>query len=636
MHDPEQAQKLFFAALEAQNRGDPREAEPLYRQALALAPERPSILNNLATVLQQQGKFADALPFCKRLAAVMPDDAGTWITCGNAESGLAQPEQALASYNRALALAPGHPQALINRARVFSDLDRPQDAISDYRRALADSPSNPDILAGLSGALLATGQPEPALDAAREAMAAESAHVPAFWNGGCALTRMGRHAEALECLDHAVALSPQEARLLRDRGSAHMALHQYAQALSDFSRALDLQPQDPVILCYKANALVGLGQAEEALVLCEQAALLRPDEANVYLSRGNALTALGRGAEALQNFTHARALAPQEANPAWNEALCRLHGGDFRRGWPLYAEGWRSGQRGAVKPQFTKPEWDGRFVEGTLLAWGEQGIGDQILHAGMLDALQERARHLKAAVDARLIPLMRRSFPRIEFLPRAGLPHAGDYDCQIPFGDLGAHFRNDWADFPAHRPAYLRADAARAAALRKSLNPRNEWLCGISWRSANPALGTFKSLALDDFSRLVAEPGVRCVDLQYGDTADERQRLKTARGLELRHVEDIDNYHDIDALAALIDACDLVISVSNTTVHLAGALGKPVLVLLPHAQGRLWYWHEGRDTSPWYPGCTLLRQNVAGDWNGVLQAAHQALRSMIKNINKNN
>lgn len=630
MRDLEQAQALFFAALEAQNKSDPSAAEALYRQALVLAPDRPSILNNLATVMHQQGKYAESAPLCERLTATHPEDAGAWVTLGNAQSGLGQTEQALISYNRALALSPGHLQALTNRARVLGDQGRTQEAIADYRLALTSAPGDPVLLASLSGELLIAGELESALETARQATVGNPQNSAAFWNCGCALTRLGRHAEALEALDRAARLSPQEARILRECGTVHITMQQYVHALTDFDRSLHLDATDPLTLCYKANALVGLGQPEEALAVCDQAAALRHDEANVYLSRGNAFSALGRTAEALQNFKHAHALAPEHANPVWNEALCRLLAGDFKQGWALYARGWDSGQRGAGKPRFEKPDWDGAVIKGTLLAWGEQGIGDQILHAGMLEELQGRARRLMAAVDARLIPLMQRSFPQIEFLPRADLALATGYDCQVAFGDLGAHFRNDWQDFPQNRPAYLHADAVHSRALRELLNPRGELLCGISWRSANPALGGFKSLALDDFSALIAESGVRFVDLQYGDTAEERHSLKTKHALELHHVEDIDNFHDIDALAALINACDLIISVSNTTVHLAGALGKPALVLLPHAQGRLWYWHEVRETSPWYPSCTLLRQPVAGDWGTVLRAAHRLLKAGLK------
>lgn len=531
MTTPEKAKELFFAALDAQNRKQFDAAEQLYREALVLAPERPSILNNLATVLQYQGRYAEALKCCERLLVISPEDPGARNNLGNVLAALGRHDEALLQFEHALRI-------------------------------------NPDFLDALA-------------------------------SRGWMLAELGRHAEALNDTRRAAALAPDRA---------------------DFQSRL-------------GNVLVQAQQPDAAICACDRALAIDPQCADAYQNRGNARLLLGRYTDALLDFASAQALLPDHPYPRWNEALCRLLLGDFERGWTNFSRGWEIGQRGKNKPQFTQPVWDGARVEGTLLVWGEQGIGDQILFGSMLEQMRPFAQRLIVAVDPRLVPLMQRSYPDMSFVSRYDLPGLSGFDMQVAMGDLGVHLRRSWDSFPVHRNAFLTADADRTQQLRKRLSTGGKLICGISWRSTNAAVGGLKSMALADLSGILAIPGVKCVDLQYGDTAQERSALLRDTGLELAHFEDIDNFHDVDELASLIDACDIVVSVSNTTVHLAGALGKPTMVMLPYALGRIWYWHEKRDRSPWYPACRLVRQTVSGEWGPVIAAATAAVQLAVENNN---
>jgi ADP-heptose:LPS heptosyltransferase len=152
-------------------------------------------------------------------------------------------------------------------------------------------------------------------------------------------------------------------------------------------------------------------------------------------------------------------------------------------------------------------------------------------------------------------------------------------------------------------------------------------LCGLSWRSAAPKVGTAKSIALRDLSPLLELEGIQFVDLQYGDTVAERQTVQAATGVEVLHVDTVDNRQDLDGLAALISACDVVVTISNTTAHLAGALGIPTLLMLPTGVARHWYWHEGRVDSPWYPSIKIFRQRAVADWSGVFAEVREELQA---------
>ena len=185
-------------------------------------------------------------------------------------------------------------------------------------------------------------------------------------------------------------------------------------------------------------------------------------------------------------------------------------------------------------------------------------------------------------------------------------------------------------DFLRQRSAYLKADPVRTAALRNAIAPEHQRIVGLSWYSRNAEYGTQKTLSLDRLAPLLAMPGVRFVDLQYGDTTRERDDILRRTGVEISRIASVDNWKDIDGFAALVNACDLVITISNTTAHIAGAMGKDVLLMLPHSKGRFWYWQAERDDSLFYPGMQIFRQHVSGDWSPVIDRVCAAAAAALK------
>ncbi len=193
----------------------------------------------------------------------------------------------------------------------------------------------------------------------------------------------------------------------------------------------------------------------------------------------------------------------------------------------------------------------------------------------------------------------------------------------LALGSAGRYLRRSLADFPQRTGGYLLADAARIAHLRSQIARGGFRTIGLAWHSINPIVGKDRSIALERLRPVLHMPGCRFVDLQYGDTQQEREDLEGRHGLRIEHLSEIDNYRDIDGLAALIGTCDLVITIDNTTVHLAGALGKPTWLLLPFAAD--WRWLLNRDDTPWYSTVRLFRQPRADDWESVLQKVARTL-----------
>ena len=237
----------------------------------------------------------------------------------------------------------------------------------------------------------------------------------------------------------------------------------------------------------------------------------------------------------------------------------------------------------------------------------------------MLADLAKQVPNASVCIDPRLIPLFSRSFPTLKFIGPSEV-YTQPFDAQIQLGSLGRLYRKNQTDLAKVTSPYLHADALVSSQLNTQLKRGNRLLCGISWNSKNADHGEGKSLNLEALLPVLTTPGVDFVDLQYGDTEEERAALQAKHGVHLYKQADIDNHDDIDGLASLIDACDIVVTVSNTTAHLAAALGKPVIVMLPNDDALFWYWHRNSVTTPWYPTVRLFRRSDTGRWEDVIDS----------------
>jgi len=471
---------------------------------------------------------------------------------------------------------------------------------------------------------------EEALSCFDRAIALDPAYAMAHCNRAAVLLDMRRPEAALRACEAALALNPRYAAAHYNRGNALRNLDRPAAAIESYDRALALRPDLAMAHNNRGTVLRDLDRPAEALASLDAALALDPAYARAHYNRGSVLEDQGRSAEAVASYDRAIALRPDYADAHASRATTLLAAGRLAEGWEDHEWRWRGTLRSTPPRPFRHALWDGRPVErGAVLLWGEQGVGDVILHAGLIPEALARMRRGILECDRRLVGLLGRSFPGLEVVPARDPPDgrtaAADIAWQSPLGSLPRWFRRGVADFPARR-AYLLADRTRAESLRARYRAGSGGLCvGIAWRSRNLSIGRAKTTALSDWAPILRTPGVTFVNLQYGDCAAELAETAAALGVTVRHDETIDPLADLDGFAAQVAAMDLVISVSNTTVHVAGALGKPAWVLLPGGRGLLWYWFRDREDSPWYPSLRLFRQPAAGDWAPVVARIAAAL-----------
>ncbi|NDD54644.1 tetratricopeptide repeat protein, partial [bacterium] len=343
-----------------------------------------------------------------------------------------------------------------------------------------------------------------------------------------------------------------------------------------------------------------------------------PAVAPSLVQRGRCHWEMHRWDEALKDFQRAVQIDPQDCNAAWTLGLLYLQLNNFEKGWPLYEQRWKSKSFKAVPLNTTKPQYD-LSKTGRVLVWPEQGLGDQIIYASLLNALAERA-EVTVMVDSRLIPPLSRAMPHIKFMaydPNTKEPH----DYHIPLASLGSLFIQSMDDIHSSvSAAYMAADPERTKKFAEILEiGEQDKLIGLSWMSHAPVVGKHKSCTLEDLEPILAwgkANGYKFIGLDYVGTP--------------QHPDVIDPYClnmfiDIGGVCALIERCAFLVSVSNVNVHYAGAMGMPVYLL---DANKLWYWNNRHDKySYWYPSVSVYpREHVHASWNLPVRAILEDIR----------
>lgn len=491
-------------------------------------------------------------------------------------------------YKRILLTRPGHAGALFQRGAIAVQGGAVEAGLALIRRAVALAPRDAALRSELGNLLIGLGRPE----------------------------------EALGVLDEALALAPEEPALLNDRGNALVALARWTEALAAFEAACALAPSQPILQSNRGNALLMLGREAEALAIQDESVAADAANPQLRLNRAFALAAVGRQEEALAELDAGLKLAPDNPDLAWNRALILLQLGRFDEGWPAY-EARKRKQNAVGSAHADAQAWDGEgeIAGRTVLLHWEQGFGDTIQMARYAKVARSLGADVVLQVQNPLKTLLEGLDPEIRVIGEDEATPA--YDLHVPLMSLPLALRSQVKGIPAE-PSYLSADPARTAAFVERLGPKGSRpRAGLVWRGAPGHMNDLKrSLPREMLERLLGLD-LEWVSLQKGLDADERALLE-ARGVRMLDAE----LADFADTAAAIMALDLVISVDTSVVHLAGALGRPVHVLLPFDPD--WRWQLRRSDSPWYPSARLVRQPRPGDWASAIADLETSLGASLR------
>lgn len=403
-------------------------------------------------------------------------------------------------------------------------------------------------------------------------------------------------------------------RIKQDQGDLNAAEDLYRRAVSVAPDSAFAHLNLGVVHVLRANEVVAAAEFEKTLQLEPDLAPARFNLAGVYQREGRLEDALTLLSGILEKH-------PDDISAILAKVPLLFELGQLDSAWEHY------NRRYELDQSLRTPLWRGENIKNKkVFLCHEQGLGEQIMFASMVPDLLGQGAALTIEVEPRLASLFTRSFPSIAVLswqkPRHPNVLSGSFDMYAPIGNAGAWMRNAFNKFPQHC-GYLKPDPSRAAALRakyqKAAGARR--LAGLSWHSSSALFGRDKSVPPADLAPLLNRDDVLWVNLQHGAAAQD-----IGCGPLLRD-PDIDPLADLDGFAAQIEALDFVVSVSNTTAHLAGALGKPVYVMLPKTKNRHWYWFPGRAPNPWYSSLKPFVQETEGVWTDVVAAVDRNLGS---------
>jgi len=457
-----------------------------------------------------------------------------------------------------------------------------------------------------------------------EALNLMGAIAQAHSHKGIGLGQQGKRAEAIEQFQQAIALEPKQARhhiglaiVLQEQGLIDEAITHYQQALAQQARI-------PLIYNNLAIAQEKQGKIDLALSNIKQAIALQPNYIEAHFNHGNILSNIGQTAEAIQAYQQAIHHKPDYPEPHITLGRLLLQQGKLKQGFAEFEWRWQIEPFAHEKAYYPvhRPQWDGTPLKGrTILLYCEQGLGGAIQFIRYVPLIQQQ--NGRILVECRK-PLLRlfSTVPAIAQLIERGTPRP-HFHLQASLMSLPHIFGTTLDTIPAQTP-YLQSQPP-SAALKHLLARTATQKIGIAWRTS-PTSDTAKDRActLSDFLPLLELSGIAFYILQKG-----QQKASIAQlGFRDKNLIDLDaELQDLADTAAAMQQLDLIITVDTAVAHLAGALGKPVWVLLPFVPD--WRWMLDREDSPWYPTMRLFRQSQPGDWTGVFVEVKAALASSI-------
>lgn len=451
-------------------------------------------------------------------------------------------------------------------------------------------------------------------------------HSEALSLSGVIAARQNNYELALDRMNEALRANKKNGLAHSNMGNILLALNRTHEAIEAYRLAIKIMPTYVEAYGNLGNALQVAKRYSEAIEVYQQAIKIDPNNAEFMVSLGNAYLRTNFINLASTFYDAAIVRDPGYAKAHFFKALVQLQIKKFQEGWREYEWRWASGEFDSLPLSSKKPVWNGNKFEGSLLIWAEQGLGDQILYASIFGELINFPQKIMISVNRKLLPIYQRSFPHFQILDSNDFIPEESYDYHLPVASLGNFFRTQLVDFKRDSKGYL-VPNPDSINVNKQRSCKKNILCGLSWKSTNEKFGSEKSIPLVDLSEILVLEKLDFINLQYGDTPSDIKAVKDKTGIEIINPGDINLYDELDSLLSLINDCDIILTTSNSTAHMAGALGKEVLLLLPYSVGAIWYWHDIEGVSLWYPSVRIFKQEKQGDWSAPIEAAKEYLEN---------
>jgi tetratricopeptide (TPR) repeat protein len=602
------------------NRRDRRAAASKSVSLAGARPRTPAAFFELATRHLESGQHAEAELCCRQALTIDADHGDSLNLMGVLASLAHQNDRALEWFARAIRQAP-RLDYLKNLGAALHRLGRLEEALKAYDKALMFAPEDAEIWTNIGRALTQAGRHDEACLSFEHALKLNPRSPDAAIGRGRVLFKQDRYEEALACFDLVSEMRPDDAELAHMRSTCMGHLRRFDEALPEVRKVLAANPHNADALNNLGAIHQSRGRHEEALPCFDQALAIRPDFIHAMNNKAFSLSELHQYDSAFALYERVAALDPDNASMRWNTAMLHLLLGDFEKGWIRRDARWGVSAFSLKSRSFTQPAWSGDGpVDGkTILLYTDEGLGDTIQYARYARMMAARGARVILQVEPALGPLLSGVPGVSQCVTTIELP---EFDLHCALSDLPLAFGTQLETIPSE-VQYLRAPPARLQTWEDRLGPHDRLRVGLVW-SGNPAHQNDhnRSIALNVLAPIL-DCGTRFISLQKGVRDRDRPFLA-----ERSDVVDLtEHLTDFTETAALVSCLDLVITVDTSVAHLAGALGRPVWILLPYAPD--FRWLLDRDDSPWYPSARLFRQTASREWPSVIARLRAGLDEAV-------
>ena len=633
-------------AIELLQSGNLALAEKKLKYLLEKNKDNPLVMEVLSAVYLAQNKKSQAINLLRKLVIKNSQSTSILFNIAKALDESNEYGEALKYYQQLLTLEPDHIDGLLSYSKCLIEINRLEEASFYIKKLLEKIPNYKPALINLGVIYKKNGHYEQAIKIADKLLEQDPSLAEVYSNKGGALYSLKRYAESIIEFNKALEIKPNFEDALVNKANALFALGNYKNAIIEFNKLLSIKPNELNGLLGKGNSLNEMGEYQEAITEFEKAIKINPNLDLAMAGKGNALIELGNYEAGLKELSNALKINPSlevaklnqlvahiyqkndnevlrlfenlhDSNKENSEFLFRyslycLLQKKFSEGWLLYEKRFDTKGYKTFVPK-TIPLWKKINFNTKLLIIGDQGIGDQILFSSMLNEVDSSIKKT-LLINRKLKKIYQRSFPDINLLDENTTIVEKEFDGYIYLSSLGQFFRPDINSFENLSSSYLVDDKTLTQTLKNKIKFNKKAICGISWKSTNTKLGSQKNLTLEEMISIF-NLDINFVNLQYGDVKEEIENFRKTHHIPLEYIDNINLYEDVDAALSIINSCDFIITTSNTTAHLAGAIGKETLVLVPYSRGRLWYWNSSDGKCLWYPTITIFEQQKDGDWS---------------------
>ena len=392
--------------------------------------------------------------------------------------------------------------------------------------------------------------------------------------------------------------------------NGHRFGEDYSNAIKFANEALLINNKNFIAKFNLALSFLYNSNFDKAANLFEEVINFNPNYAPAHRNLGVLYNHLGLHEKSEKCIKHTLKLEPSNKTKNLMLAESLLSQNKFEEAWEFYEHRWINAGIAEVKkkPNFSIPEWAPSLGYEDILIWGEQGLGDQILFSSILPDLTKKFKRATLLIDKRLCKIMKESIPNLNVKNISEPIKEAEYKSQISLCSLARYFRKDIISFSSNQP-FLKVNNDRFFKSNQKLR------CAISWKSKAGLKSYDKSATLESLQSILTIGEIEFYNIQYSDESNEVDIINKKYGNIIKKPENLDVFNDIYGLLQFLESCDLVISTSNSNVHLSGAIGKPTYLLVPKSYGRLWYWDNELDgKNLWYPSVRKFSQKEQNNW----------------------